>query len=118
MATVRVQTYSDYAWPPALGALYKRAGLTMALASAAGLALFLVLVLLINGSLFHEPLAGNFYAIFPHNTLALMFGFVFLLAVMALGIGVVKFWRGVSPPVAASQHKGEDRKSTRLNSSH
>src|SRR3546814_1507383 len=36
-----------------------------------------------------------------------MFGFVFLLAVMALGIGVVKFWRGVSPPVAASQHKGE-----------
>src|SRR3546814_6411848 len=55
MATVRVQTYSDYAWPPALGALYKRAGLTMALASAAGLALFLVLVLLINGSLFHEP---------------------------------------------------------------
>src|SRR3546814_2284146 len=79
----------------------------MALASAAGLALFLVLVLLINGSLFHEPLAGNFYAIFPHNTLALMFGFVFLFAVMALGIGVVKFWRGVSPPVAARQHTGQ-----------
>src|SRR3546814_20565993 len=107
MATVRVQTYSDYAWPPALGALYKRAGLTMALASAAGLALFLVLVLLINGSLFHEPLAGTFYAIFPHNTLALMFGFVFLLAVMALGLGVVKFWRGFRLPLVAGQPKGE-----------
>src|SRR3546814_17973779 len=35
------------------------------------------------------------------------FGLVFLLAGMALGIGLVKFWRGVSPPVAASQHKGE-----------
>ncbi|HEY9280810.1 MAG TPA: tricarballylate utilization protein TcuB, partial [Eoetvoesiella sp.] len=62
LATVRAQTYSDYAWPPALGALYKRAGLTLSLATAGALALFLVLVLQINGSLFHEPLAGNFYA--------------------------------------------------------
>ncbi|MGB3291343.1 MAG: tricarballylate utilization 4Fe-4S protein TcuB [Burkholderiaceae bacterium] len=98
MAAVRVQTYSDFAWPPALGALYKRAGLTVALASAAGLALFLILTLMVNGSLFHEPLAGNFYAIFPHNTLALMFGAVFLFAVVALGIGVSRFWRGVLPP--------------------
>ncbi|UYO93244.1 tricarballylate utilization 4Fe-4S protein TcuB [Pollutimonas sp. M17] len=98
MATVRMQTYSDFAWPPALGALYKRAGLTTALASAAGLALFLILTLLVNGSLFHEPLAGDFYAVFPHNTLVLMFGTVFLFAVVALGIGVARFWRGVSPP--------------------
>ena len=26
MAQVRMQTYHDYAWPPAMGALYKRAG--------------------------------------------------------------------------------------------
>src|SRR5215211_4182076 len=41
MAKVRMQTYSTYAWPPAFGALYKRAGLTVAMAMAAGLALFL-----------------------------------------------------------------------------
>lgn len=34
MAKVRGQTYSDYAWPPALGALYRRSGLTVALALA------------------------------------------------------------------------------------
>src|SRR5450830_683364 len=28
MARVRVATYADYAWPPALGGLYKRNGLT------------------------------------------------------------------------------------------
>ena len=43
MARVRGKTYVDYAWPRALGALYQRNGLTIALALAAGLALFLVL---------------------------------------------------------------------------
>jgi citrate/tricarballylate utilization protein len=101
MAQVRVQTYADYAWPPALGALYKRNGLTMALALAAGLALFLVLAVMLNGTLFHQPLAGNFYAIFPHNLLVLMFAPIFLFAALALGLGVRKFWRDVSP--AASE---------------
>jgi citrate/tricarballylate utilization protein len=98
MARVRMNTYVEYAWPARLGALYKRAGLTTALAVGAGLALFLILVLIINGSLWHAPLAGNFYAIFPHNTLVLMFGAVFGFAVLALAIGGVRFWRTISPP--------------------
>lgn len=98
MAAVRVQTYTDYAWPASFGALYQRAGLTTALATGFGLALFLVLTLIVNGSLWNEPLAGNFYAIFPHNTLVLMFGTVFGLAILALAIGCVRFWRTVSPP--------------------
>ncbi|MFC5520688.1 tricarballylate utilization 4Fe-4S protein TcuB [Polaromonas jejuensis] len=97
MAQVRGQTYADYAWPPALGALYKRNGLTVALALAAGLALFLVLALVMNGTLIHAPLAGNFYAIFPHNLLVAMFAPIFLFAALALGLGVRRFWREVSP---------------------
>ena len=92
-----VRTYQDYAWPSALGRLYERAGLTVALALACGLALFLVLAVAMNGRLIHEPLAGNFYAIFPHNFLAVLFGVVFLFAIIALGVGVTKFWREVSP---------------------
>jgi citrate/tricarballylate utilization protein len=102
MAQVRVQTYTDYAWPPALGALYQRNGLTMAVALAAGLALFLVLAVALHGTLFHEPLAGNFYAIFPHNLLVGMFAPVFLFATLALGLGVRKFWRDVSPGTASA----------------
>ena len=97
MAKVRVQTYADYAWPPALGALYQRNGLTLALALASGLALFLVLAVLLTGRLFHAPLAGNFYAIFPHNLLVSMFAPIFLFAALALGLGVARFWREVSP---------------------
>ncbi|NBU89421.1 MAG: tricarballylate utilization protein TcuB, partial [Betaproteobacteria bacterium] len=70
MAKVRVQTYTDFAWPTALGKLYRSNGLTLSLAVAFGLSLFLMLVLQAQGSLVHAPLQGNFYAIFPHHTLA------------------------------------------------
>ena len=97
MAVVRGQTYVEYAWPRAMGALYKRNGLTVALALAGGLALFLVLALALYGNLLHEPLAGNFYAVFPHNLMAGMFGSVFGFAVLALGMGVARFWRDITP---------------------
>lgn len=102
MARVRGQTYSDYAWPAPLGALYRRNGLTLALATAGGLSLFLVLAVLLRGSLFHEPLAGNFYAVFPHNLLVALFATVFGFAVLALALGVRRFWREVTPGVGAA----------------
>ena len=102
MAKVRVQTYADYAWPPALGALYQRQGLMLSLVLAAALALFLVLAVGVNGALWHAPLAGNFYAIFPHNLLVLMFAPIFVFAALALTLGVRRFWRDVSPATASS----------------
>lgn len=100
MAKVRLETYVSYAWPQPLGKLYQRNGLTLALASGAGLALFLVLTLLSMGNLFTAMPGGNFYGIFPHNTLALMFGAVFGFSVLALSIGVRRFWREISPAEA------------------
>ena len=97
MAQVRGQTYADYAWPPALGALYQRNGLTLSLALAAGLALFLLLALAVNGTLWGGNLDGNFYALFPHNLLVGLFAPVFGFAVLALGLGVRRFWREVTP---------------------
>ncbi len=97
MARVRRRTYSDFAWPPPFAALYRRNGLVIALALAAALALFLVLALARQGTLWHAPLAGNFYAVFPHKLLVQMFGAVFGFAVLALGIGVLRFWHAISP---------------------
>jgi citrate/tricarballylate utilization protein len=101
MARVRQQTYSEFAWPRAFGTLYKRNGLVVALALAAGLALFLVLMLARQGSLWHAPLAGNFYAVFPHGLLVRMFGAVFAVALLALAIGLVRFWRAIAPGATA-----------------
>ena len=97
MATVRGETYVEYAWPPSFGALYRRNGLTVALALAAALTLFLVLASAMAGSLMRGSLGGNFYAIFPHNLMAALFGAVFAFAVLALAIGLTRFWRDVSP---------------------
>ena len=105
MAKVRLDTYAEYAWPRPLGKLYQRNGLTLALATGAGLALFLTLTLLIMGNLFTAMPGGNFYGIFPHNTLALMFGVVFGFAVLALSIGVRRFWGEVSPAQASGSVK-------------
>lgn len=101
LAEVRLKTYQDYAWPPALGALYQRNGLTLSLATALALALFLALTVMQRGANLLAPLGGNFYAIFPHNTLALLFGSVFLFSMCALGVGVRRFWRNEDPGPAS-----------------
>ena len=105
MATVRGQTYADYAWPPALGKLYQRNGLTLSLALAASLTLFMLLALQSNGTLW-GPLVQNgqqgFYAIFPHNLMVSLFAPVFLWAVFALGMGVRKFWKDVTPATSGA----------------
>lgn len=107
LAQVRQRTYIEYAWPGPLGRLYERNGLAMALATAAGLALFLLMVLAARGTLWHEPLAGNFYAIFPHNLLVAMFGTVFLFACAAIAIGVIRFWRDIAPGAGPPAAWGE-----------
>ncbi len=102
MAEVRGRTYADYAWPPALGALYQRNGLTLSLALAAGLALFLALAVATNGTLWGGPPDGNFYRLFPHNLLVGLFAPVFLFAALALTMGVRRFWRDVTPATSGA----------------
>jgi len=98
LAQVRRDTYVEYAFPKSFGALYRRNGLTVALAVSLGVAAFLVGAILMKGSLFVHALEGQFYAIFPHNLLALVFGAAFGFSILAQAIGVTRFWREVSEP--------------------
>ncbi len=107
MARVRGQTYADHAWPPALGALYRRNGLTLAVALSAALAGFLALGAALNGRLWGAPADGSFYAVFPHNLMVSLFAPIFLFALLALGIGVARFWREVSPGAASAEATAE-----------
>jgi citrate/tricarballylate utilization protein len=96
MAQVRKDTYMTYAWPKSFGALYKSNGVVVSVAVSLSIAFFLLLSAFLNGSLSSGPLDGNFYAVFSHNTLALMFGAVFGFSILAIAIGLVHFWRGIS----------------------
>jgi len=102
MARVRGRTYEHYAWPTAFGAAYRRNGQVLSLALVAGLALFLVLASKVNG----VPPGGSFYDIFPHGLMVSLFTF----AVLALGVGIARFWRAEAsgaasgPAVAEAAH--------------
>ncbi|MFY8082627.1 MAG: tricarballylate utilization 4Fe-4S protein TcuB [Rubrivivax sp.] len=101
MAQVRGETYTEHAWPAALGRLYQKQGLTLALALAASLTLVLMLGVAAQGSwrqlIWHAPMAGDFYRIFPHSLMVALFAPVFGFAVVALGVGVARFWRAQDP---------------------
>lgn len=106
LAQVRKVTYEEYAWPKPLGKLYAKNGLTLSMALGLSLALFLVLAVMLNGPLLHEPLAGDFYAIFPHNLMVSIFGAAFLFALAALGFGVAQFWTAINTPGFAPTASG------------
>ena len=102
MAVVRAQTYADYAWPPALGGLLRRNGLTLSLALAAALSLFLVLALVWNGTLWGAVPGGDFYRVFPHGLMVWMFAPVFMFAVLAMAMGVRRFLRDITPATSGA----------------
>ena len=102
MARVRRQTYAAYAWPGALGTLYQRNGLVLSLALAAALALFLMAAAAWQGGLWHPAAEGNFYRLLPHNTLVALFAPVFGFAVLALAMGLRRFWRDEQPGAASA----------------
>jgi citrate/tricarballylate utilization protein len=96
LAEVRAESYAAYAWPGAFSGMFARNGLMISIAAALGVAGF---ILGFVG--FHDRQAlfsshagvGSFYALMPHNTMALLFGIVFLYAILAMAMGVRAFWR-------------------------
>lgn len=102
MAKVRADTYAGYAWPRPFAALYRRNGVTVALALAVGLVLMLLLVAMIHGGIPSSALGGNFYAVIPHDVMAVSFTAVFLFAALALAIGARRYWRDVTTDLASS----------------
>jgi citrate/tricarballylate utilization protein len=95
---VRAQSYAAYAWPAFGMGLFARNLLAVSLGAALSVALFLVGFVAWQqpGAVF-SPHAGDFYALMPHNAMAGLFGAAFIYAVVALGMGVRRFWRELGP---------------------
>ena len=96
MAKVRLETYTNFAWPRPLGVLYEKNGLALTMSVSVGIGLFFLALLQVNQGLLNTNTDGNFYAIFPHNALALVFGIVFLGAIVAMVISSIKFWQTIA----------------------
>ena len=99
MAQVRLDTYQKFAVPQSFGQLYQKAGITLVSALVVTFIFFLLAGSLMQGNDLFGLYQGNFYAIFPHNFLAVLFGSVFTLAFILLGLGIHKFWNQTSEVV-------------------
>jgi citrate/tricarballylate utilization protein len=95
-AQIRLQSYEDYAWPPAFAAAYRRHGAVLAASLAAGISIFLLLALALagRGGLFASH-GASFYAVFPHGLMVSVFGAAFLFAIIAMSLGAARFRRAL-----------------------
>ena len=97
LAAIRRKSYRKYAWPRWLAAAFGHNALAAGLASAAGLVLFLLLMLPAGGAadIFarHSDREGSFYALLPHGVMSGTFGAVALVVVLAMLAGFRRFWR-------------------------
>jgi citrate/tricarballylate utilization protein len=101
LAIVRAQSYRTYAWPAALRPLFDRNGLAISIIASLAVAAFIAGFVGWNDPrvLYGEHTGpGAFYKLMPHNTMALLFGTVFLYAIVALAMGARNFWRDSGEP--------------------
>ena len=108
LARIRVRSYEDHSWPPALGAAFRHHGV----ATALGLVAVLTLLMLgatwaMNPEGLRQP-SGDFYAVVPHGVMVSLFGGVGIFVLVALGMGLGGFWREVqsSPAFAPARLDG------------
>lgn len=95
MSELREDSYARYAWPAFLAPMFRSNGLKIAITCSIAVAVFLIgfifftepAVLFASGD---EP--GSFYRAMPHNVMALIFGVVFLFALIAMAMSVRQYW--------------------------
>jgi citrate/tricarballylate utilization protein len=100
LATVRAQSYGEYAWPRFLAPLFLHNPLMLTVALPISIAGILLTMAGLD-----KPRGADFYALIPHDTLALLFGAVFLYSLFAMAMSGRTFWRKIGPAPAQSKLK-------------
>lgn len=98
LAEVRSESYARYAWPRRLAPVFRRNGVVVALTAAVAVALFMGgFVALGDPSVLFAAQTGPgaFYRLMPHEAMVLLFGGVFLFAILALAMSVRAFWHAI-----------------------
>lgn len=99
LAQVRGDSYRAYAWPGALSGLFARNGVAISLIAALSVAAFVLgFVAYRDPDVLFGAHAGPgaFYKLMPHNAMAVLFGVVFVYAVLALTLSMRAFWRDIA----------------------
>ena len=95
-ATLRLESYAQYAWPPAMGRVFEHNGTLLSLAAALGIAL-----VLIGMMAFGDPAIlytaqtgpGAFFRVIPMWLMTGIASAAFLYAIFATAMGALRYWR-------------------------
>jgi citrate/tricarballylate utilization protein len=104
LAQARVQSYRKYAWPGIFARAFDANGVLVAISLAIAIALLFIAMAGLGdaGAFFsaHTDAQGSFYAVMPHETMAVAFGAVFLFVVVSFGASLARFWVDTGEDVA------------------
>ena len=89
LAEVRVENWDRFAWPSGFAKLFQKSGVAIALALLAGFALMFFAVAALPGE------GQGFYAWMGHGAMVAIFAPAFVFPILALWIGVRRYWREV-----------------------
>lgn len=103
LATVRADSYRQYAWPKPMGILFERNGTAISVIAALSVCVFILgfMAFHSSGHLFAVHTGpGAFYRLMPHNTMAAIFGAAFGFAMLVMAMSFFRFWNDIGEPVA------------------
>ncbi|MDC0214768.1 tricarballylate utilization 4Fe-4S protein TcuB [Gammaproteobacteria bacterium] len=107
MAELRGKTYEDFAWPKRLSGIFRYSGLTASLTVTVSLIIVFGLLLFLRepGILFQaESGPGSFYQIVSHQLMIISATSTSGFAVMAIAIGLFRYWRHCKLDTIQGQH--------------
>ncbi|WP_431282204.1 tricarballylate utilization 4Fe-4S protein TcuB [Humitalea sp. 24SJ18S-53] len=96
-ATVRQESYAEYAWPPVMGKVFERNGTLVTGLATLGVTLALVLAVLLRDPavLFSAQTGtGAFFRVIPLWLINLLAGGTFAFSIVAMSMGAWRYWRG------------------------
>ena len=107
-AQIRTETYEEYAWPRPLGVAFRRrsAVVSVTVALCVAIALILAVGLQSPARRFSPRIGpGAFYSVVPWKIMASVAGSALCLSLIALSVGVFRFWRDTKGQVPKPIHR-------------
>jgi len=99
LSELRRETYAEFVWPGGMRGVFDRNGCWVAGLTIAAVTVLVALTAVLSGTAgFLSAHAEKFYGVIPHGVMAGLFGAVAACALLALTMGVEKFWRSLGLP--------------------
>ncbi len=99
-ATIRNESYAEYAWPAPMGRAFQRNGTVVSAVAMLAVTLVLLLTMALQDPAIlytAQTGTGAFFRVIPYWLMTGMAGLTFGYALLAMTAGAVRYWRGTAP---------------------